>query len=191
LVKFIVILAGTGLPGKDILLLQNQLISKANGVADAQIKKANSLNEKLFALVLNSEDSIEIRKESSRLVSEYSSSRVTDEDLDLLLAQINSPWFRYFLTLDPRSYLEKTTCHVLALNGSLDLQVPAKENLAQIKIALKKANNVHFKVVELKGLNHLFQKAKTGSPLEYATIDETFNPKALQIIGKWILQIYK
>ena len=191
LVKFIVMLAGTGLPGKDILLLQNQLISKANGVADAQIKKANSLNEKLFALVLNSEDSIEIRKESSRLVSEYSSSRVTDEDLDLLLAQINSPWFRYFLKLDPRTYLEKTSCHVLALNGSLDLQVPSKENLAQIKIALKKANNVHFKVVELKGLNHLFQKAKTGNPSEYATIEETFNPKALQIIGKWILEICK
>jgi len=190
-VKFIVMLAGTGLPGKDILLLQNQLISKANGVADAQIKKANSLNEKLFALVLNSEDSIEIRKEASKLVSEYSSSRVTDEDLDLLLAQINSPWFRNFLKLDPRIYLEKTTCHVLALNGSLDLQVPAKENLAQIKIALKKANNFHFKVVELKGLNHLFQKAKTGSPSEYATIEETFNPKALQIIGKWILDIYK
>ena len=111
--------------------------------------------------------------------------------MDLLLAQINSPWFRYFLTLDPRPYLEKTTCHVLALNGSLDLQVPAKENLSQIKIALKKANNGHFKVVELKGLNHLFQKAKTGSPSEYATIDETFNPKALQLIGKWILDMYK
>lgn len=190
-VKFIVMLAGTGLPGKDILLLQNQLISKANGVADAEIKKANSLNEKLYALVMNSEDSIKIRREASKLVSEYSATRVTNEDLDVLLAQINSPWFRYFLKLDPRIYLEKTTCHVLALNGSFDLQVPAKENLAQIKLALKKANNYHFKVLELKGLNHLFQKAKTGNPSEYASIDETFNPKVLQIIGKWILQIYK
>ena len=190
-VKFIVMLAGTGLPGKDILMLQNQLISKANGVVDAQIKKAYSLNEKLFTLVLNSQDSMVIRKEAAKLVSEYSASRVTDEDLDVLLAQINSPWFRYFLNLDPRTYLEKTTCHVLALNGSLDLQVPAKENLAQIKKALKKAHNFHFKVVELKGLNHLFQKAKTGNPSEYAAIEETFNPKALQIIGKWILDIYK
>ncbi len=190
-VKFIVLLAGTGLPGKDIILLQNQLISKVNGISDAQIKKANSLNEKLYALVLNAQDSNAIRKEAAKLISEYSASRVTDEDLDVLLAQINSPWFRYFLKLDPRTYLEKTSCHVLALNGSLDLQVPAKENLTQIKIALKKANNYHFKVLELKGLNHLFQKAKTGNPSEYATIEETFNPKALQIIGKWILDIYK
>ncbi len=191
LVKFIVLLAGTGLPGKDIILLQNQLISKVNGISDAQIKKSNSLNEKLYALVLNSQDSMAIRKEASKLVSEYSAAHVSDEDLDVLLAQINSPWFRYFLKLDPRTYLEKTSCHVLALNGSLDLQVPAKENLTQIKIALKKANNYHFKIVELKGLNHLFQKAKTGSPSEYATIEETFNPKVLQIIGKWILEIYK
>ena len=190
-VKFIVLLAGTGLPGKDIILIQNQLISKANGISDAQIKKANSLNEKLYTLVMNSDDPNAIRKDAAKLISEYSSSRVTDEDLDVLLAQINSPWFRYFLKLDPRIYLEKTTCNVLALNGSLDLQVPAKENLTQIKIALKKANNYHFKVVELKGLNHLFQKAKTGNPSEYATIEETFNPKALQIIGKWILDIYQ
>lgn len=190
-VKFVVLLAGTGLPGKDIILLQNQLISKVNGVSDAQIKKANSLNEKLYSLVMNSDDPNVIRKDATKLMSEYSATRVTDEDLDVLLAQINSPWFRYFLKLDPRTYLEKTSCHVLALNGSLDLQVPAKENLTQIKIALKKANNYHFKVLELKGLNHLFQKAKTGNPSEYATIEETFNPKALQIIGKWILEIYK
>jgi hypothetical protein len=190
-VKFIVLLAGTGLPGKDIILLQNQLISKVNGVSDAQIKKANSLNEKLYSLVMNSNDANAIRKDAAKLISEYSASRVTDEDLDVLLAQINSPWFRYFLKLDPRVYLEKTTCHVLAMNGTLDLQVPAEINLSQIKKSLKTAKNFRFKIVKLKGLNHLFQKAKTGNPSEYATIEETFNPKALQTIGKWILEIYK
>ena len=64
-------------------------------------------------------------------------------------------------------------------------------NLSQIKTSLKTAKNFRFKIVKLKGLNHLFQKAKTGNPSEYATIEETFNPKALQIIGKWILEIYK
>jgi uncharacterized protein len=40
--------------------------------------------------------------------------------------------------------------------------------------------------VELRGLNHLFQTATTGSPAEYATISETFSPAALQIIADWI-----
>ena len=58
-------------------------------------------------------------------------------------------------------------------------------------MALTKGGNKQFKTIELKGLNHLFQKTKTGNPSEYATIEETFNQKALNEIGKWILGIYK
>jgi alpha/beta superfamily hydrolase len=190
-VAFVVLLAGTGIRGKELLLLQSQLISKVNGVENAQIKKNTSLNEKLYNLVMTSNDNTHIKKEATKLMAEYSSTRVTDADVDGLLAQINSPWFRYFISLDPTVFLEKTTCHVLALNGTLDLQVPAKENLAAIEKSLKVAENKHYKIVSLKGLNHLFQKAKTGNPSEYATIEETFNPKALNEIGEWILEVYK
>lgn len=190
-VAFVVLLAGTGIRGKELLLLQSQLISKVNGVPSAQIKKNTSLNEKLYTLVMTSNDNAQIKKDATKLMAEYSSTRVTEADVDGLLAQINSPWFRYFLNLDPSVFLEKTTCHVLALNGTLDLQVPAKENLAAIEKSLKVAENKHYKIVSLKGLNHLFQKAKAGNPSEYATIEETFNPKALNEIGEWILEIYK
>ena len=190
-VAFVVLLAGTGIRGKELLLLQSQLISKVNGVSTAQIKKNTSLNEKLYSLVMTTFDKDQIKKEATKLMSEYSATHVTETDVDGLLAQINAPWFRYFLNLDPTVFLEKTTCHVLALNGTLDLQVPAKENLAAIEKSLKIAENKHYKIVSLKGLNHLFQKAKTGNPSEYATIEETFNPKALNEIGEWILEIYK
>ena len=69
--------------------------------------------------------------------------------------------------------------------------MPAKENLAAIEKSLKVAENKHYKIVSFKGLNHLFQKAKTGNPSEYATIEETFNPKAMNEIGEWILEVYK
>ena len=190
-VAFVVLLAGTGIRGKELLLLQSQLISKVNGLPDAQIKKNTSLNDKLYTLVMTSFDNNQIKKDAKKMMSEYSASHVTDADVDGLLAQINSPWFRYFLSLDPTVFLEKTTCPVLALNGTLDLQVPAKENLAAIEKSLKVAGNKHYKIVYLKGLNHLFQKAKTGNPSEYATIEETFNSKALKEIGDWILGVYK
>ncbi len=190
-VAFIVLLAGTGIRGKELLLLQSQLISKVNGVPSAQIKKNTSLNEKLYTMVMTSNDNTQIKKDATKLMAEYSATRVTEADVDGLLAQINSPWFRYFLHLDPSVFLEKTTCQVLALNGTLDLQVPAKENLAAIEKSLKVAENKQYKIVSLKGLNHLFQKAKTGNPSEYATIEETFNPKALTEIGEWILEVYK
>jgi hypothetical protein len=43
-------------------------------------------------------------------------------------------------------------------------------------------------VEELPGLNHLFQTAKTGSPSEYAEIEETISPVALETIAGWVLK---
>ena len=93
---------------------------------------------------------------------------------------------QYFLKYDPRTALRQVRVPVLALDGSLDLQVPPKQDLAAIDTALTRAGNRDHEVKELPGLNHLFQTAKTGSPNEYATIDETFSPTALQIIADWI-----
>jgi hypothetical protein len=67
-----------------------------------------------------------------------------------------------------------------------DLQVPPTEDLAAIKVAL--ARDRHVTVKELPGLNHLFQTAKTGSPVEYGQIEETIAPAALAVIGDWIVQ---
>ena len=49
---------------------------------------------------------------------------------------------------------------VLVLYGSLDVQVPAKENLAAARDVLK--NNSNATVMELHGMNHPFQESKTG-----------------------------
>jgi fermentation-respiration switch protein FrsA (DUF1100 family) len=75
---------------------------------------------------------------------------------------------------------------VLAINGSLDLQVPVRQNLPAIEAALKAGGNSDVKIVELAGLNHLFQKATTGSPAEYGKIEQTIDPQALQTIGEWV-----
>ena len=60
----------------------------------------------------------------------------------------------------------------------------ARENLAGISAAL--AGHRDVTVRELPGLNHLFQTARTGAPGEYADIEETFSPAALDIIADWI-----
>jgi len=51
-------------------------------------------------------------------------------------ATLASPWFRFFLDYDPVPVLRQVKCPVLAIDGSLDLQVPPKEDLAAIKAAL-------------------------------------------------------
>ena len=59
--------------------------------------------------------------------------------------------------------------------------------MPEIKKSLTKAGNKDFDVVIMEGLNHLFQKAETGSMSEYQSIAETFNPKALTTISDWIV----
>lgn len=75
---------------------------------------------------------------------------------------------------------------MLALDGSLDLQVPPAENLAAIGAALKAGGNADVTATELPGLNHLFQTAHTGSPSEYGRIEETMAPAALAAVGDWV-----
>ena len=98
-------------------------------------------------------------------------------------------WFRYFLSYDPYSVLGKVQCPVLAINGEKDLQVPPKENLSAIEQALKESGNENYKIVEMPGLNHLFQKSETGSPNQYGNIEETFSENAMKIIADWILEV--
>jgi hypothetical protein len=62
---------------------------------------------------------------------------------------------------------------------------PPKQNLATIPAALQAAGNDDVEVDELRGLNHLFQTAKTGSPAEYGQIEET-SPLVLDRIARWI-----
>ena len=75
---------------------------------------------------------------------------------------------------------------MLALNGEKDLQVPPKENLDEIRKALEQAGNTQVTIKELPGLNHLFQTCKTGTVAEYAVIEETIAPAALEAIGDWV-----
>ena len=112
---------------------------------------------------------------------------MSDEDfVKLKVKQIANPWMQYFIKYNPALALEKVKCPVLAINGEKDLQVPPKENLEAIKKALTKGGNKKVTTNELPNLNHLFQECKTGSPDEYATIEQTLSPTALTEILNWI-----
>jgi hypothetical protein len=52
---------------------------------------------------------------------------------------------------------------------------------------LTEGGNKYYKIIEMPGLNHLFQKSETGSPTEYGKIEETFSEDAMKVIADWIL----
>lgn len=110
-----------------------------------------------------------------------------DEDVvEMEIAQYSTPWFRYFIAYDPAENLAQTQCPVLAINGTLDLQVSNDENLAGIKAGMEQGKNPNYEIKSYKELNHLFQKAKTGNVTEYATIEETINEEVLKDVMNWI-----
>jgi hypothetical protein len=198
-VAFIVLMAGPGLPGEQILLKQGELIDRASGLPENNIRNVTKLNAKIYDIIKNQPDSIKAHNEILNEFKKYYNSLSQEErkkigDTTAVLKELSiveKPWFKYFIKHDPAPVLEKVKCPVLAIDGSKDLQVPPKEDLAAIKKALTKGGNKDFKVVELKGLNHLFQTAKTGLPNEYRKIQETIAPIALKTICDWILSITK
>ncbi len=109
-----------------------------------------------------------------------------DEALPSLKAA-SLPWLRTFLSLDPATYWKRVKVPVLAMNGALDVQVDVA-NLKAIERALRSGGNKQMTVVEMPGLNHLFQHAKTGAVREYASIEETCAPEALAKIRDFVAQ---
>ena len=192
-VSFVVLLAGTGMSGAELMPLQGKLIALASGASAEDAEAQARENAAIFALVVAGKSDAEIREQirlavlrqlasdpASKDMSEAERATKAEQLAQEQSAELLGPWFRRFLVLDPRENLVKVTCPVLAMNGEKDLQVPPKENLSRIERALKEGGNRDVTIVELPGLNHLFQTCTTGAPSEYATIEETFAPRALQ-----------
>lgn len=195
-VAFLVLLAGPGVRGNELLLMQAEAIGKASGLNEEQLKTAKETNQKIYNLVINSTNTDQLKSDLRLLLqteldknmqgSKSLTQEQKDAQINRIIDEVTSPWLQYFVKYDPSIVLKKTKIPLLALNGSKDLQVPAEPNLNAIKAALQQAGNIHFKTVELEGLNHLFQECKTGLFTEYAQIDQTFSPKALDEILNWI-----
>jgi len=183
-VAFIVMMAGTAVPGDQVLVAQMEAIDVANGRRPQDAAKTAALQRDVLRLVETENDQATLEKE----IRAKMNGEVPEAQIGMEIRQFTSPWFRYFLTYDPATALRKLTCPVLAINGSLDKQVLPAQNLPAIRKALEEAGNKHFEIEELPGLNHLFQTAKTGSPAEYAQIEETMSPVALEKISAWILK---
>lgn len=181
-VAFIVLMAGTGVPGDEILLAQQTLIGRASGIDSATLAESEKINRKGFELIKSSTDVEKLKTDLAALLRQ---NNVPENAVSSAVAQTTTPWMLYFIRHNPATVLQKVKCPVLALNGSNDLQVP-KENLQAIKNALTQGGNKRVTTHELPGLNHLFQESKTGAPTEYATIEQTISPAALTELLMWL-----
>ncbi len=186
-VKFVVMLAGQGCTGLDVMLQQNEAIFRAKGLSEKLISVRMACIHDLFSLPAGSS-----QKEFKAVIDRHTASLSKDQIDSIGLGrgaaaaskqQMDSRWMQTFLALDPADYLPMVKCPILALNGSKDQQVLPQPNIERIKELNPKAECI----LEL-GLNHLFQHSDTGSPDEYILIEETFAPKVMKTIADWMLK---
>lgn len=181
-IAFVVMMAGSGVPGDELLVAQNRAILKAMGGSDAAADVAEQLNRKVYDIAKSDASDAEGTRKIEAVLT---GAGMAAEQARGGAAQSASAWVRWFLRYDPRPALSKLRCPVLALDGSEDVQVVASQNLPAIRAALR--DDPDATVLELPGLNHLFQTADTGLPAEYGRIRETIAPAALKLIGDWVV----
>jgi pimeloyl-ACP methyl ester carboxylesterase len=191
-VGFVVLLAGPGIPIDQLLALQIQKVSEAEG--NKIDEKEIQLSKEIYAILKANVSNETARKQLEIRIDEYIESRKNEENAgenEQLFSAIDtylSTWFRYFIQFDPYPYLSKTKCPVLAINGENDVQVTAKENLTALAKILKESGNNTVEIHSLPKLNHLFQHSETGAVSEYVKIEETFSVEVLELMKQFILR---
>ena len=183
---FMVLLAGPGTSGRDIILEQTGLMARASGQSETDIAPALDTLAELTEALLDAPDGAAARTRLDEIVTadHLAALGVPATQRNVLLSQMGRNWYVEFLRHDPIPYLEAVNQPVLAMIGTLDLQVPAASNLAGLRAGL--AGNSDATILELDGLNHMFQPAETGALAEYALIETTFDTSALNLISDWI-----
>lgn len=198
-VAFAILLAGTGVDGAKVLETQSRRAAELAGANSAVLDENEKLSKIIYDILRTNSNVETIKTKITKELNDFKTNNptsilapaITPALIEQQLSILKSKWLLTFIRIEPKDYLEKTTCPVLALNGSKDFQVLPKINLEGIKNGLEIAGNKDVIIKELEGLNHLFQTAETGSMHEYSKIEETFSPIALKIIKDWILERFK
>ena len=191
-VKFIVLLAGPGIPIDQLMLKQTEVTSRFAGISEEEIAISLELNRKFYDILLNEQNDDKAKEKIEQIVREHQNSMPSEiskqisDELPQLTKTMLSPWFRYFINFNPEHFLRQINCPVLAINGSKDCQVSAIENLDGIRKSVKVTNNKNVYTYIMPGLNHLMQHCETGSVNEYIKIEETFSEEVMKIMADWI-----
>ena len=188
-VNWLVLLATPATSGERTLLRQSELIARTGGLPEEQIARSQQFDRMAYAAVRQEKTTAGLESKLHELIEKSGLGATTPPAaLEAQIRLMTTPWFRQFLDLDPEPLLEQLKIPVLALIGDRDLQVDAEDSVPLLRSAYDKSGNKDFTVVEVEGVNHLFQKAQSGSPALYGAIEETMAPEVMNAIGRWLEQ---
>ena len=184
-VDFLISLAGGAAKGIDVIVGQNGAAMQLQGVPQEIIEDYD------VALRIVYTDRISGKEITDK--SEYIETLCQTNKLTLpnnfksnlvKCITFGGNWLTWYLGYDPAKAISKIKCPVMALNGTLDLQVLSSDNLPVIRQNLPKNKNSLIK--EYDSLNHLFQHCTPTTALNYGAIEETISEEVLKDIANWI-----
>ncbi len=198
----IVLLAGPGCKGSEILEQQSDRIIEQQGASVKARKASLEMRREIQSLAMSpipdefTSERIQaiVTKYWTALNSDNPNSEMSDPGKQEGLIQstsdafltLSNPWFRRFLAYDPGATLMLVQCPTLALFGELDVQVLPQENLERMEQSIERSGNPHVRMEIIPGVNHLFQPAQSGSPNEYEKIAITIEPAVLDTVLQWL-----
>ena len=184
---WVVLLAAPATNGERTLLRQSELIARTGGLPEAQIARSQQFDRQAYAAVREEKNASRLEARLNDLIEKSGlNASMPPAALEAQLRLMTTPWFREYLDFDPAPLIAKIKCPVLALNGDRDLQVDADQTVPLLRQAYEKSGNKDFTVLQIQGVNHLFQKAQSGSPALYGAIEETMAPEVQNASSGWL-----
>ncbi len=198
-VAFIVLMAGPAVTGDKLVYYQVESQMKEGGAGEDQIRTSIDEQHRVFDCLradtgwtsLAAEFRRDIAGSYASLPAEKKksipdSAAFVNARADGMMAGVRNPWLKYFIDFDPVPAIENVSCPVLAIFGELDQQVPVSLNRSPMEAALSRSRTKDWHVEVIPKANHLFLKAVTGAPSEYATLDKVYVPGFLDLLTGWI-----
>ena len=148
----VVLIAGPGTTGAELVLEQQAHLFDRMKTPDAERQEKVALQKQINAAVLG-KGTWEGVPEPVRRTADI-------------------PWFLSYLSFDPARLMKDVRQPVLIVQGELDTQVKTHHADKLADLARARKRKVETEVVKVPGVNHLLVPAKTGEVDEYATLNE-------------------
>jgi pimeloyl-ACP methyl ester carboxylesterase len=197
-IAFIISMAGSFSGGIELSTFQNAYALSQAKVKEKHIQSYLKLHRSLLHAIVASNDTIDFRPRFDSILNHWKKHESTVYARKYAMGNAaarrrtwNSykaffnPWWKFYLTYDPRNDLASIHCPVLAINGSKDVQVPCGPNLDIVKQTVK-SDSLETRCIP--GLNHLFQECKECTVAEYFTLEQTLSPVAIGLMAAWLKQ---
>ncbi len=190
-VAFLILMSAPGLPGETALAIQLDKLLEASGIKGKRAEQYRTLFGEFMSIVKSNPADPQTKDRllaflngpGKALIPPY---QFMPKDNEGLASVLLGSWYQSNVNFDPIATYQSLSIPVLAIGGEKDFVAPPPQHLANIENILSGAPTTDITIVTIPGLNHLMQEAETGLPTEYASLENSFSPVALEMISEWV-----